>query len=551
MSEGVDKTIRLLSRSNNRAARVLLERALNSSHEGIRKAACTELITNSGPRAILEFIRNLDTLDQNVFAALAENAGKLAPAIRTALLSNEFVLRKNAVRAAIQFKVYDMIPVLLHLLFDRGETPIRTDAPLGELLLRLVRSFSEELDELKTPGTFHDYILREIKPPLRRSIQGFRRNDDPLPLKIYLYLYRFLQDDELGSSKILRNPLHPVYAAFTSLLQSENESYVFRFILESLEQPNVPGLILSTLSNRMDVLFLQYLLEALPHPPSEILRANLARVHRFEWAKSVRPILPQLSDISQKGLIDLVKCSGIPQEEMFAIFRQVVQFGKSTGRSAALAELAAFSNEEADELVWKATEDADPEVQAAALRQMRAGRFAKGTARLLQFLDSPHPSVRETVKSMLPEFRIGRFLETFDQLTEDQRAFTFKIVRKIDPTVVEALTRELQVGSSAMKARALKCTELGRLVPQLEEPLCAVLLREELVPLRIKAAELLGDGKRDIGRHSLTQALHRDSSLEVRMTAKASLEKREKEKRNLSSAAGGQESPAQAGDESI
>ncbi len=548
MSEGVDRTIRLLSRSNNRAARVLLERALNSSHEGIRKAACTEMITNSGPRAILDFIRNIDTLDENVIAALSENAGKLAPAIRTALLGTEFVLRKNAVRAAIQFKVYDMIPVLFHLLFDRGETPIRTDAPLGELLLRLIRSFSEELDELKTPGAFHDYILKELKVPLRRSIQGFRRNDDPLPLKIYLYLYRYINDEELGSSKILRNPLHPVYAAFTSLLQSEGESYAFRFILESLEQPNVPGLVLSTLSNRMDVPFLQFLLEALPHPPSETLRANLARVHRFEWAKSVRPILPLLSDRSQKSLINLVKCSGIPEEETFAIFRQVVQFGKSTARSAALAELAAFSNEEADELVWKATEDSDPEVQAAALRQMRAGRFAKGTGRLLQFLDSPHQAVRETVRGMLPEFRIGRFLETFDQLTEDQRAFTFKIVRKIDTTVVEALTRELQVGSSAMKARALKCTELGRLVPQLEEPLCAVLLREELVPLRIKAAELLGEGKRDIGRHSLTQALHRDPALEVRMTAKASLEKREKEKRNLSSASGDPGAAAQAGD---
>jgi len=195
-----------------------------------------------------------------------------------------------------------------------------------------------------------------------------------------------------------------------------------------------------------------------------------------------------------------------------------------------LAEMANLPFEETEAIVTEAIDDEDPYVQATALRQVRKLNSSQGMMLILQKIDSPHSVVRDAVKMMLPEFQIRRFLNSFDQLNEEQRIQTLNIVRKIDPTLPEVLAREIQGDNAVMKARALKSIEIGNMVGLLEEPLCNVLLQDEVAVMRVKAAALLASGKREISRLSLLQATHKDTSLDVRLTAKASLEKRKQVK---------------------
>ena len=528
MVSGYEKTIRLLAKSNNRAAAALLAQAVNSSHEGVRKSVCGEIIAARSPKAMLDFIWNLESLDDVTMQTLAENSAKLASTIRTALLSHEPVLQRNGIRAALVFRVYDLIPSLLSISSERTERKSRDDVPFDELLLRLTRLFWEEMQANRGAQSSHLYLVDEIGRILRRIILDFRRSDNTTSLRVYLMLSRYIKDNDLKTSQVLKNTMHPAYIAMNGIVQTEDEPGIFQFVLDGLNHAVASGIVLSAISNRTDMPFLEYLFGGLKKPVSKHVQANLAKLHRLEWANSVRPIIFQLDDTGQEGLVNLIHYCSINESEAFSIYRQLIQVGKSAGRCAAITELAAYHGREVDEIVWNAAEDPDPQVQAAALRQVRDRKSVDGTVQLLHHLDSPYKVVRETVQSMLPEFRIARFLETFDKLSEEQRAVTFKIIKKIDPNTIETLNRELQTGSTVMKARSLKCVELGKLVPQLEESLCNLLLQGEAPPLRIKAAQLLIDGKREISRHTLVQAFHNDPTPEVRLSAKSALDARNK-----------------------
>ena len=526
MTKGYEQTIRVLSKSNNRAASELLKLAMNSSHERIRKVACAEIVTGRGPKVILEYLQNLDSLDDEIREVLALHPNKLVSPIRTAFLSNNLTLQRNAVRATLLFKVYDLIPSLLFMIGDRSESGAKTDVPIAELLVRLTKQFVEDIEANEISDAFLGFVLHETKQTLQRQLSSFRRSDDPSCIKIFLLLGPYIQDKVFNAAELFRNPMHPVYTALAGVVQAENDDYIFRFILGSLEAVKVPGLILAAISNRTDLPFLEYLFEKMDLSPSPNFQANIARIHRFDWLASLRTLLPQLSEIAQQNLLRLIHFSELPKEEIYAVSRQVYQFGKSIGRCAALAEIANYRLNESEAIIKEAIDDDDPHVQAAALQQIRKIDPSKGMMLLIRKIDSPYKVVREVVKMMLPEFQVRRFLDSFEQLTEAQRKQTLKIIRKIDSTLPNVLAEEIQSGNPVMKVRALKSIELGNLVGLVEEPLCAVLLRDEAAVFRVKAASLLANGKREISRLSLLQATHKDTSLDVRLTAKASLETR-------------------------
>lgn len=531
MKGGYVKTVRTLVRSNNRAASELLNRALSSSHEGVRRAACTEIISSKGSKLLLEFIRNIDSIDDMISEILAESPGKLSNPIRSALLSKERILQKNAVRAALVYRVYDLIPILLNMLTaEKTEHRPGPDIPIDELLIRLTKQFVDDIEENRTGDTLRALVINETTAALHRIIRNFRRNDDPIFLKIFLLLGPYIHEKDLKQNQAFRNPLHPIYAALAGILQTEKDEYIYEFILDSLHAQNVPGLVLSAISNRTDPDFLQYFLEGLESPFPAAVQDNVARIHRLEWINSVRSLLKDLDPKAQSNLVELLHCSRLPREEIFTVCQQIVQFGCPSGRCAALVELSASALEEVDNIIWENSGDSDPEVRATALKLLRARNHPQASVRLLQNIDNPSKIVREVVQEMLPEFRIQRFLASFDLLNEQQRKLTFKIVKKIDPRTNEVLIQELHEGNPAAKVRAIRCIEIGELVPQMEEPLCSLLLHGEPAPLRMKAAELLATGRREISRLSLIQASHNDKSFDVRIVAKSSLEKREEQR---------------------
>jgi HEAT repeat protein len=194
---------------------------------------------------------------------------------------------------------------------------------------------------------------------------------------------------------------------------------------------------------------------------------------------------------------------------------------------AALSALAVFSGAGIDRIVWEASGDEDPAVQVVALTQLNAREIPNATARIMQFIESPHAEVRDTIQKLLPDFRFNRFLQTFDQLDDERRRRMFNVVRQLDKQTPIELSKMLSNDDSLLRTKALLCIDYCRdIVPLVEDALCDVLIRDEVSQLRCKAAEQLVGGQQDESRSALVQAFHRDENADVRTAAKNSLENR-------------------------
>ena len=149
--------------------------------------------------------------------------------------------------------------------------------------------------------------------------------------------------------------------------------------------------------------------------------------------------------------------SGISDDARFLFLGEVLDRGGSHGRQAAMRAMADIHTPEADAIVVAAAADPDPGVQAAALLQLRDRGISGSMNLLIERVGSPDEAVRDAVRNALGEFRIGRFLTTFETLSEDVQITTGQLVRQIDPETVPTLRSEL---ASASRARRLKAIHI-------------------------------------------------------------------------------------------
>jgi hypothetical protein len=276
----------------------------------------------------------------------------------------------------------------------------------------------------------------------------------------------------------------------------------------------------------MDIPFIAFFLKNLEKPISLSMKANLAKLERIKWLDSFQNLLASLEEDAQSGLVLLIQNIGLSEAEIQIKLLTIFRSGKSKARLDALTALMQFSGEQIDRLVWDASGDTDPEVQVEALSSLGERNISNSNSRILQFADSPDEHVRETVQKLMPNFKFSRFFEMFDRLSEEQRRTMFNLVKILDSQTVDSLTKILTIGEPMEQAKALVCIDYGGMVPVLEDSLCNILSKGEIPVIRVKAAELLAAGQRELSRSTLVQALHRDPVPEVRAAAKASLEKR-------------------------
>ena len=522
MANGVELTIQLLAKSRNKAALRLLEAAVNSSREEVRKAAGKSLLANRGSKGALEIIRSYDPSVENVVEIILENRDKILPALRTAVGSDDRQLARNAFRIIYTQRFYEALPFLLTIFLEKGED--EADTFLSEGIYRLMNRYVTALEERKNRRFLYGTVLPEIVSVLTQGLKNFHRNDPDLLLLVFLQIYPYLTEEHKDLVQHLRNASSQTYLAVFRLLLERRDPAIYRFVFYCLDSPFPPPLALTVFSKRSDIPFISAFLKMLEEPVSSDMRANLAKLPRLEWLDNIRGLLDQLETSSQIGLVLLIQNLNLPVSETQSTLVDVIRFGRPEARGVALAALTKYSGDRVDNIVWEAAGDGDPRVQVEALKQLGKRDIPNANSRILQFVDSPDEQVRKTVQELLPNFRFYRFLETFDQMTEEQRRVMFDLVRKIDTQVVDELAQTLMIGQPVAKAKALLCVGYGSLVPQLEDTLCGVLTDDENPAIRAKAAELLALGRRELSRSTLVQAFHRDAAAEVRAAAKKSLE---------------------------
>lgn len=525
MSEPYLKTIRLLAKSKNRAASRLLDAALRSSHDGLQAQACQEVFDSRGARSLLELIRHFDTLEPRMIAQMEAHREKLVGALRLAVLSDNESLRRNGYRAILSLMVVEMIPELLPILYSR-QTPPSADAPIGETVIALTDHLAARLGASKRRQFYFSVVLNDIVRVVAAQIKFFRREDSPVLLQVFLTLYPYIRDRDAFLKDLFENRTHPAFLALNSLLLQSREAYVVDFLVRVLDENDPPRVALQAVAKRDDSIFLKKLCLKLLENPDKELVANLGKIEQVEWTGQVRLALDQLPADAQGGLVEFFRLCNIEPEQRLTAFLRIFKYGKTPARIRVVSALANLSGEHVQEMLLQAAEDNDPTVRATALTQIKAHDLPGANFLILRHVDSHSDIVRETVRNLLPEFRLKRFVDSFEQFSEPQRRSTVSLIRKLDPHFLEQIREMLLTGTPEQKAKALLCVEYSETTTQVEDILGSILLSESHASLRRKSAELLGRGRRDVSRNSLVQAFHRDADPDVRQAARISLENR-------------------------
>ncbi|MDR2117093.1 MAG: hypothetical protein LBP87_12005, partial [Planctomycetaceae bacterium] len=522
---GVNVTTQILAQSVNKSALPLLEKAMDSSSQEIRKSAGNQLMNVTGIKYAMKLISKFEPSDNIIISIFNTHRNKVFSALRAAIIGKDPYLARNAFRVIYTQRYFEILPSMLLAFLDQDKTE-EDNIDLSEGILKLLEKYVLALEERKNKRRLHETILPDIVAILFQGLKNYHRNDPDLFLIVFLQLYIFLTDRHSNLKKLLYIPSSAFQADVLHFLQSKQDSYIFRLIFHCLDNPNPPPIVLKAFSKRFDIPFIVYFLKSLTEPVSAHLKANLITILPIEWLNSFRSFLDQLDEQAQAGLVILLQSAGLSDNDVLLKLIEVFHYGKGEGRLKALTAITQFSGEQVDQFIWDAGADSDPNIQAEALVLLSKRNLSNANFRILQFANSPHEIVRETIQKLLPNFRLSRFFEIFDQLTEEQRRSMFNVVKALDTKIIMELSQIMLIGEPREKAKALLCVDYGSMVLPLEDSICGVLAKGELPVIRIKAAELLATGQRELSRSTLVQALHRDPDPTVRAAAKNSLEKR-------------------------
>ncbi len=521
LSEGLAATLELLSSTRNSAAVPVLLDALDSSFAPIRYGALRAILRRRDAVAHREVLRRLDIFDEQARAIVHEHASRLVRAIRNAILDQDAEICIQGCRAALEFREYDLVPVLINVVEDENH-------PNGELAARTLVDLARALaEEVRTPPqlvTARDphLIRRHFVRSLEQSLQRYDRHRQGSIIDAYILL---VTPESEFLRRLLQDPLRPAHAELVHRLRKSTAEPAMELLLGFLDEPRTPSAILLVISRRNDSQFVSRLLEKCSGELNRTLRQNVKRIESLAWLAEDDQFWEQMDDVAQDAAVNLVVASGISRRKAFQFVKYMLRHGKPGGRRAAAVALEQFEGNEVGDLVAAALEDEDPYVQAAALRQLRQRGVVGALPVVIKMLDSPYAVVRQAARASLSEFTFERFLSSFDVLEEDVRRSTGRLVRKVDPSAAEKVVAELKSPVRTRRLRALAMMEAMELVDQLENDVAAMLDdRDHMV--RAEAARLLAQGRSRASYEGLLRALD-DRSEVVREAARESLHARQ------------------------
>jgi len=513
----MEKTIRVLSSSKGKAARRALHSAVSSSEPQLSLLASREVVKTNNVTGMFELVKKFNQLSSEQQNLLAVHVDKLGTPVRMALLNENLEVQENAINVIRHLRPYSVIPQLLRHLELGGVT--RHFGVVQWAVNHLLEYFSQEFQRHVPRKTAYNYILTEVIDAMERGLSSWRHHEREIFFDVFFRISERIGTLGHESHEMISNPNHPAYAAFMRKLTGSQDHYVIRFLTRQLEATAVPKGLLHVTSRRTDLAFVRMLLETVGYHPTTMLQTNLSHIFRFDWLGDLHVRLEELDGGCHRFLVEMIHWSGMSEMEKMLVYETVLRFGSRQGKTAVMERLQQNVSPDADRLVLLASDSDNPEIQALALSQLRARRIQGATSKLLRLIDTPHDCVRSVISSELTEFRMDRLLQTLDALSDEQRDYMLRIVKKIDPGYQETIARELENPYQKHKDFLLDQMIVEKTVVTYETSLMKLVENERVLALRLKAVKLLALGIHEASLHFLKNTAERDQDMEVRLLA--------------------------------
>ena len=479
----------------------------------MQHAALHAILQRQHPLALREVLRRLHTGDSGWRAALAAWPSRAMGTIREALVDADPQLAANACRACVWSQAFDMIPALAAAL----ESPAAAQAAAA--LLELAEGLHEGLHA--SDNFRQQRLLEQVRHhaigPVQDAARRYGRHRRTEAVEALLLV---ADRNDRAVRDILYDHADAAHGVCIDLLAHSQRPGTLRLLVNFLDDPRPPLAVLRVWAQRADRAFVENLLRKACHELSPAAQGNLQRLEQPAWPRAALEWLTALDVELQLAAVRL--CLGAARRNaaqplLIALARQ----GASPARRAAIEALAPFCGEEVEALIWEATSDPDPDVQAAACRQLRARNLPQAKERLIALADSPASQVRAAVREQLSEFTAARLLAVWDDLDEASRAATARLVLKLDPHALTVVREELRSPARKRRLRGLEVVRALSLSAELEDDLLD-LLADDDPHVRAAAAQALGDTTSLAAQAALREA-QRDSHPAVRQAVAAAL----------------------------
>jgi len=517
VTDALERTFRVLTRTPNESAAPILIRALDAPRRPVQEFALRALLERRTVAGHRELIRRWDSFGEHFRRIVSERPGRLTSALRDAVAEDDATMIAGACALAVATREFDLMPVLV----SAAET---RDNVHRELLLRTAVELAELLyEELGAP---RDYRDRRDPQLTRRHLVGMleqaigRASADRRRTLVEGFLILVSMDNGL-LRRVLDDARHPAHPEMIELFRTSPRSAIIQNLLRFLDVSMPPAHALRIIAERRDVPFLRKLCKHVGPEWGETVRRNLRHIEGFPWIEAPS-LLAALSDAEQFAAVRITMASRIPRDEVLPMIRFLFREGRPGGRRAAAESLPEFGGSEANELALAVLDDDDATVQATVVRQIRDRGIPGAMAKLIQLIDSPKPEVQRAARESLREFTFQRYLLAFDSLEDDVRRTTGVLVRKIDAKTLTLVAEELASPSRIRRMRGLRIVAAMGVVGELESSIIDLLGDEDHF-LRAEAARTLGGCRSGRARHALREALQ-DRSAAVQEAAEEALQ---------------------------
>ena len=518
MQNGLQTTLDVLAATRNDTAGEVLLHALQQSELPHQKQILDAILRRRNPATLRKVVANWHTYCVELKEVAAEHRGRLAGAIRDAVVSRDDQLCSNGCDAALVTREYDIVPALLTVIHSSKTNQVEI---ASRTLIELVQSLYVQLNQTRDSRSRRDSELSHahVSSALEAALRQFPQYKRKDVLTAFLLTAR---RDNATLKRVLREPLDPAHDAIVEQISESPRPAVARLATSFLEDARAPQAALSILSRRRDDLFIEHFLRTVGDDPSLQVRGNLKRLKTISWLDAGMSQLMFLDENAQAALAHTVGCSGVGHNEVMRVFKDILASGKLKARRAVASLLSEFESVEANRLVMQALRDKDVQVQATALGQLRERGLPGAMATLIEALDSDHALLRETARDCLSEFDVPRYLNAYEGMSVEVRRNTGQLVSKVDTNARKLLAEELQSASRSRRLRAIDVVRSLGMVRVLEDFLLSLLDDDDYL-IRGEAAEALVECPTDKTRMALRNATL-DKNAAVRTAAQRALD---------------------------
>lgn len=513
-----ETTIATLTKSRNEAATPTLLAALATSEGQVFTGVVGALVqrrSKAGHASVVALWHSLGPAERAHFNG---NRGRMATALREAVLSADAQLFANGCEIARAVDEFDLLPTLVTLAEQNNSDRAKPALALAlELVARLEKMSHDSIDARDQQNT--DVIRQAVLECLQRSVERFRAHRRNELIEAFVSLSG---PENPALLAILNAPHHPCFATVVDILSRSASPAVLGLLTTLLVAPDGPQVIRNVVGKRTDEPFTAALLAARYDWANAALGKTLHRIKAFACLDVPQFAARISTPAEQLTALKIVAASGVSDEQKLDFIEHILSYGAVDSRLAATNALQPIAGQRSNDLTLKALDDEEPEIQIAAARQVRSRHIPGTMAKLVELAGSKSAAVQQAAREALPEFTLEGFLLQFDTLDETQRQTSAALTARLDPGAVERLREELDSPVGRRRLRALEAIKLMRLAPQVADALVERLSDEDHM-VRAAAAEALEGCRGGDVRQALLEALG-DRSAAVQNAARVSLE---------------------------